>query len=99
MLKQSDFYHVGIVTDDFDATAPVVNIDSNGSGSYEPGVDTGSFLDEVPEGATRTVFMTGGAFTPKAQQFLGSRAPSVLEKPFTNTELFSFIAESLSRTT
>jgi uncharacterized repeat protein (TIGR01451 family) len=44
-------------SDDFDATAVQVVVDSNGNGVYDSGVDTGNFLDEIPENATRTVFI------------------------------------------
>lgn len=44
------------------------------------------FLAELqriaPAQATRVVFMTGGAFTTRAQEFLTAQAPEVLEKPF-----------------
>jgi PAS domain S-box-containing protein len=48
-----------------------------------------------PSLAARTVFMTGGAFTPGAQKFLGSVQRRVLEKPFSNNELVDFVAQSL----
>ena len=44
-------------SDDFDATAVQAIADSNGNGIYEPGTDTATFLDEIPEDATRTVFI------------------------------------------
>jgi PAS domain S-box-containing protein len=37
---------------------------------------------EDPEQAKRIVFMTGGAFTPRAREFLASGALPVIEKPF-----------------
>lgn len=44
-----------------------------------------------PEQANRTVFMTGGAFTLKAQSFLSSGQHRVIEKPFNNAELLAFL--------
>lgn len=46
-------------TDSFDATAPVIYADSNGNGTYEPATDTTvlTFLDEVLEDTSRTVFV------------------------------------------
>jgi DNA-binding NtrC family response regulator len=35
-----------------------------------------------PDLAKRFVFMTGGAFTPRAQRFLAEQSAVVLEKPF-----------------
>lgn len=43
-------------TDDFDVT-PVVIVDSNGNGVFDTGVDTESYLDEIAEGDTLTVFI------------------------------------------
>lgn len=37
---------------------------------------------EAPEMARRTVFLTGGAFTPRAQEFLARVPNPRLEKPF-----------------
>lgn len=50
---------------------------------------------KYPEHGARTVFMTGGAFTPGAQKFLSSVRRRVLEKPFSNKELVEFVAQSL----
>lgn len=44
-------------TDDFDPTAILVFVDSNGNGTYDAGVDTATFLDEIPADTTRTVFV------------------------------------------
>lgn len=44
-------------TDDFDATAVQVFEDSNANGVYDTGVDTATFLDEIAEDVTRTVFI------------------------------------------
>ena len=49
----------------------------------------------APEQARRVVFMTGGAFTPRARAFL-DQAPNLrLEKPFDTEELRKIIAERL----
>ncbi|MEZ4252949.1 MAG: response regulator [Polyangiales bacterium] len=37
---------------------------------------------EHPERASRMVFMTGGAYTPRARTFLAEVAPRCLQKPF-----------------
>jgi len=57
----------------------------------------GVLESRFPELALRTVFMTGGVFTPAAQRFLAVRSRRVLAKPFTNGELIAFITESLVR--
>jgi CheY-like chemotaxis protein len=60
------------------------------------GMDLFAELSErFPEQARRTVFMTGGAFTPKAQQFLFSGTHRVIEKPFNNAELLAFLSACL----
>ena len=47
------------------------------------GMDVQAALErDVPELASRTVFMTGGAFTERAQQFLDRFEGRILEKPF-----------------
>jgi uncharacterized repeat protein (TIGR01451 family) len=43
-------------TDAFDAGNVQVFVDSNANNTYD-GADTATFLDEIPEGATRTVFV------------------------------------------
>jgi PAS domain S-box-containing protein len=45
-----------------------------------------------PELAERTVFMTGGAFTPQAQAFVERHAARRLDKPFQVTQLRQVIA-------
>lgn len=46
-------------TDNFDVTAPVIYADSNGNNIYDPATDTTviTFLDEVLEDTSRTVFV------------------------------------------
>jgi uncharacterized repeat protein (TIGR01451 family) len=44
-------------SDDFDATAEQVFVDSNTNGTYDFGVDTATFADEIVEGGTATVFI------------------------------------------
>ena len=45
-------------TDNFDVTAPLLYVDTNGNGTYDAGTDTlATYLDEVPADASRTVFV------------------------------------------
>src|SRR5262245_6747961 len=44
-------------TDDFDATAVQVFVDSNSNGTYDFGVDAVTFADEIIEGGSATVFI------------------------------------------
>jgi len=44
-------------TDNFDASNVQVFVDSNANGTYDAGVDTSTFLDEMIDGATKTVFI------------------------------------------
>jgi PAS domain S-box-containing protein len=46
---------------------------------------------ERPEVATRLVFMTGGAFTPRARAFLESTSAGRLEKPFKKQDLLALL--------
>ena len=51
---------------------------------------------EAPAHAARMVFLTGGAFTPEAGEFL-ERVPNArLEKPFTPTQLRAAVAAVIS---
>jgi signal transduction histidine kinase len=62
------------------------------------GVDLCLVIEQqFPSAARRMAFMTGGAFTLPAQQFISAPGRCVLEKPFTNDELFAFIAKCLAR--
>ncbi|WP_254603122.1 hypothetical protein [Sphingomonas bacterium] len=45
--------------DNFDATNLRVFVDSNGNGVYDPGVDTATYIDELPEDGSATVFVVG----------------------------------------
>jgi PAS domain S-box-containing protein len=49
-----------------------------------------------PATAHRIAFMTGGAFTLSAQEFVSTPGRRVLEKPFTNDELFTFVSACLN---
>lgn len=61
------------------------------------GMDLFRALEQrFPSAARRTAFMTGGAFTLPAQEFIAAAGRRVLEKPFTNDELFAFIAACLN---
>ncbi|MEM6929742.1 MAG: ATP-binding protein, partial [Myxococcota bacterium] len=53
-------------------------------------------LDNEPELAVRTLFVTGGAVTPEAQQFLDQVEPPLLNKPFNAAELRFGIQQLLS---
>jgi uncharacterized repeat protein (TIGR01451 family) len=44
-------------TDDFNVTNIRVFVDSNGNGTYDAGVDTATFIDELAPDATKTVFI------------------------------------------
>jgi uncharacterized repeat protein (TIGR01451 family) len=44
-------------TDDFNVTSIRVYVDSNGNGTYDAGVDTATFIDELAPDATKTVFI------------------------------------------
>ena len=44
-------------TDDFNVTSIRAFVDSNGNGTYEAGVDTATFIDELAPDATVTVFI------------------------------------------
>jgi CheY-like chemotaxis protein len=56
------------------------------------GVDLFQALEAVaPEQCKRVVFLTGGAFTPRAQEFLARIANPRLEKPFDIDELLVLI--------
>jgi len=53
-------------------------------------------LSERPELASRFVFMTGGAFTAKAREFLSAHDQPVLEKPFDIAEVHDLVASSIA---
>jgi CheY-like chemotaxis protein len=54
---------------------------------------------EVPEQAARIVFVTGGAFTPAARDFVASIPNAVLEKPFDKEAIDAVLARYLRRST
>jgi CheY-like chemotaxis protein len=51
----------------------------------------------VPEQAARMVFLTGGAFTTSAREFLAKVSNPVVEKPLQRKDLLTVIAEVLQR--
>jgi signal transduction histidine kinase len=51
---------------------------------------------ENPALASRVVFMTGGAFSAQAQEFLASRNQEVLCKPFTATQVHGVVERMLA---
>jgi len=46
-------------TDDFDLRNVAVYVDANNNNTYEPGVDTATFIDELAPDASATVFIVG----------------------------------------
>lgn len=48
-------------------------------------------LHRRPGQEQRMVFMTGGAFTPRAQEFLESVSNPILQKPFSTVELLQAV--------
>jgi uncharacterized repeat protein (TIGR01451 family) len=46
-------------TDNFDVTSLRVFVDSNGNGTYDPALDTATFIDELGADQTLTVFVLG----------------------------------------
>ncbi|WP_242097323.1 hypothetical protein [Sphingomonas sp. CROZ-RG-20F-R02-07] len=61
ILSADQIVSLGVLpgTDNFDATNLKVFVDSNGNGTYDPGTDTATFIDELPEDGTATVFVVG----------------------------------------
>lgn len=53
-------------------------------------------VDERPDLVDRVVFMTGGAFTPRAQEFLRDKAQPLLEKPFDIAEVLDHVARAVA---
>jgi CheY-like chemotaxis protein len=53
----------------------------------------------IPEQAARMIFVTGGAFTERARQFLATRTNLTLEKPFEPNRLFDCLTEVARRPT
>lgn len=53
-------------------------------------------LEERPDIAERFVFMTGGAATPEAREFLARVDPPLLEKPFDMSELLAVVSASVA---
>ena len=49
-----------------------------------------------PEQAARMVFMTGGTFTDRAQQFLAEHGRVQLQKPFRHDELLTLVRDQLA---
>jgi CheY-like chemotaxis protein len=52
---------------------------------------------ELPEVESRVVFMTGGAFTPEANEFLAKTTHAILEKPFLTEDLIRLARQTISR--
>jgi PAS domain S-box-containing protein len=56
-----------------------------------------ALLASTPDAAARMAFMTGGAFTPRARDFLERITHPSIEKPFTIAQLLSFVERLLAR--
>jgi len=52
--------------------------------------------EERPELVPRLVFMTGGAFTPKAREFLRTNPRPVLEKPFDIADVHALVSSAIA---
>ena len=65
-----------------------------------PGMTGMDFYDTVrrkwPTTGARIAFMTGGAFTQQASDFLTTAANPRLQKPFSETALLAFVSNALS---
>jgi CheY-like chemotaxis protein len=60
------------------------------------GMDLHSSLQKLaPDQAERMVFLTGGAFTPKARDFLANAPNAKVDKPFNKDTLRALVAEKL----
>ena len=61
-----------------------------------PGISGADFVkrlaERVPDLASRTIFITGGASTPEARVFLERNSIEVLRKPFNASELLAAVA-------
>ena len=58
------------------------------------GMDVFAHINETrPDYGKRFVFMTGGAFTPKARDFLESVPNEHIEKPFSIRELRNLVSK------
>lgn len=63
------------------------------------GMDLFAWLDVAhPDLAERTVFLTGGAFTPSARQFIGHTRFPVVDKPFHGADLRAAVRRVLAAT-
>lgn len=63
-------------TANFTANNLKIYVDSNGNGVYDPGVDTATYIDELPEDGSATVFVVGDIPTTAAAttDFVGLKA-------------------------
>ena len=50
-------------------------------------------IQKSPEQAERTIFLTGGEFTPAARRFLDEVSNQQLEKPFDREQLRALVNE------
>ena len=61
LLSANQLIPAGILTgtDNFDIGNLKIYVDSNANGTYDPGVDTATFIDELPADGRATVFIVG----------------------------------------
>ena len=61
LLSANQLIPAGILTgtDNFDLSNLKIYVDANGNGTYDPGVDTATFIDELAPDARATVFIVG----------------------------------------
>lgn len=61
LLSANQLIPVGILTgtDNFDLSNLKIYVDSNGNGTYDAGVDTATYIDELAPDARATVFIVG----------------------------------------
>lgn len=68
-----------------------------------PGMSGMDFYESLtalaPDQTARVVFLTGGAFTPRARDFLRAVSNPHLEKPFEVDELRAVVADAAARAT
>jgi hypothetical protein len=65
-----------------------------------PGWSLFAWIQEnLPELAGRVIFITGGAFTPRAAEFLNKVENIRVEKPFDAKRLRALVSDRINKTT
>lgn len=83
-------------TDNFDVTNMRVFVDSNGNGTYDAGVDTATFIDELAADASVTVFIVANIpSTPGADVAIVSLAAQAAVGGGSGTQGAALVATSL----